>query len=58
MVDEFFGSLDYDGRSRYTDLVLLIFLLEIYNTDIFVSQYIIILRLMTNTGKFFYKFYK
>ena len=58
IIIKFLGSLDYDGRSRYTDLVLLIFLLEIYNTDIFVSQYIIILWLMTNTGKFFYKFYK
>ena len=54
----FFGSLDYDGRSRYTDLVLLVILIDLYNFNLFLSKYVLILLLITNTSKFIYKFYK
>ena len=54
----FFGLLDYDGRSRYTDLVLLVILINFYNYNLFLSKYVLILLLITNTSKFIYKFYK
>ena len=53
-----FGLLDYDGRSRYTDLVLLVILIDLYNYNLFLSKYVLILLLITNTSKFIYKFYK
>lgn len=55
---ELFEILDYDGRSRYTDLILLIILLEIFYSNLFFSQSIIVLWFITNLSKFFYKFYK
>ena len=53
-----FEILDYDGRSRYTDIVLLTLLIEINYSNFFISKYILFIWFITSIGKFFYKFYK
>ena len=51
-----FQILDYDGRSRYTDLVLLLIVLEHNYNLFFLTKYVLLLWFFTNLSKFFYKF--
>ena len=52
-----FLILDYDGRSRYTDLVILIILVEIFKNQLIITTIIPYLWVATNIVKFLYKFY-
>ena len=49
--------LDYDGRSRYTDLVILIVLIEVFKSQLILTHIIVLIWLSTSIAKFFYKLY-
>ena len=49
--------IDYDGRSRYTDLVILIILIEILFNQLFLSHIFCTIWFITCVGKFSLKFY-
>ena len=49
--------IDYDGRSRYTDLLILIILIEVLFNQIFLSPMFCIVWFFTCVGKFSFKFY-
>ena len=53
-----FSILDYDARSRYTDLVLLVIIIETFQNKLILSPIIIYVWVLTNLGKFLYKAFK
>ena len=53
-----FSTLDYDARSRYTDLVLLVIIIETFKNELMLSPIIIYVWVLTNLGKFLYKAFK
>ena len=50
--------LDYDGRSRYTDLILLLIIVENYQNKLILSNVVVYIWVLTNVFKFLYKVYK
>ena len=58
LILRFFQILDYDGRSRYTDIVLLFIVLEHNYNQFFLTKYVLVLWFFTNLSKFFYKFFR
>jgi len=50
--------LDYDGRSRYTDLILLLIVIENYQNKLILSNAVVYIWVLTNVFKFLYKVYK
>jgi len=50
--------LNYDGRSRYTDLILLLIIIENYQNQLILSNIVVYIWVLTNVAKFLYKGYK
>lgn len=53
-----FAILDYDGRSRYNDIILFFIILEINFTELFITKYIFTIWFFTSILKFIFKFVK
>lgn len=53
-----FSKLDFDGRTRYTDFLVLVIISEIYMEKVILSQYICILWALVSLMKNFYFFKK
>ena len=53
-----FAKLDFDGRTRYTDFLILIILIELYLGKILISNYICLIWVLTSILKILYFFKK
>jgi hypothetical protein len=53
-VIKFFSLLDYSGGTRYTDLVILILIIEIYNSSLILTPAICVLWSLLIISKFVY----
>ena len=53
-----FAKLDFDGRTRYTDLLILLILIELYMEKAIFSEYICLIWVIVAVVKNFYFFWK